>query len=238
MQMVEAGFNPLQEIVKMTGESMAELSKRMERGGVSSDELAAAIASATEEGGRFFGMVDKRATTTSGQLDLLTGEFDMLKAELATGLLPTVNKVLDTSSTVLKTWKEILSGDFDIDNIESPDSMVQWFTDRAQIWNPWNTQVDTIGGPNGVPMRVRPDPVAEAAAKEQQQINEAVVTAKELAAPIAEPIANAFSGIQELFKKSPDEHEEDKRHREAMKSRTDMLARLQRLIEVQPAAVE
>ena len=35
MQIVNAGFNPLQEISKKTGKSVAELKKEMERGAIS-----------------------------------------------------------------------------------------------------------------------------------------------------------------------------------------------------------
>ncbi|HUS38144.1 MAG TPA: tape measure protein [Pirellulales bacterium] len=79
-QMVEAGFNPLQEISRMTGESMSDLQDRMKDGGISANELALAIQSATSEGGRFYGMVDERAKTMAGQLDLLNGKWEMLLA--------------------------------------------------------------------------------------------------------------------------------------------------------------
>jgi len=60
LQMVNAGFNPLQEIADTTGESMESLKKRMEAGGVSLDEVKQAFGSATGPGGRFFGLKDKQ----------------------------------------------------------------------------------------------------------------------------------------------------------------------------------
>jgi len=62
-QMIDAGFNPLQEISRKTGESLAELKTRMEAGAISSQEIAAAFQSATGEGGQFSGMMDKLGDT-------------------------------------------------------------------------------------------------------------------------------------------------------------------------------
>lgn len=79
LQMINAGFNPLQEISRKTGESMLELKKRMEEGGISSQEVAEAFKSATAEGGRFFGMTDKLAETLEGRVGILTDKVDNLK---------------------------------------------------------------------------------------------------------------------------------------------------------------
>jgi tape measure domain-containing protein len=43
LQMINSGFNPLKQIAQATGESMIELRKRMEAGGISSQEVAAAF---------------------------------------------------------------------------------------------------------------------------------------------------------------------------------------------------
>lgn len=66
LQFINAGFNPLQEIAKKTGESMATLKKRMEDGGVSSLEVRDAFAAATSEGGRFFQMTERQSQTLAG----------------------------------------------------------------------------------------------------------------------------------------------------------------------------
>ena len=78
-QFINAGFNPLQEIAKETGESMAELKKRMEAGGVSADEVRRAFQRATSEGGRFFGMTERQAGT-------LAGRFSTMKDGIASAL--------------------------------------------------------------------------------------------------------------------------------------------------------
>jgi tape measure domain-containing protein len=88
LQFVNAGFNPLQQISKMTGESMAQLKKRMEEGGVSVQEVGMALDFATGKGGLFFGMNEKIAQTTAGQLAKLQSDFKMLGVELGNSLIP------------------------------------------------------------------------------------------------------------------------------------------------------
>ena len=52
-QLINAGFNPLNEISKHTDESMASLKEKMSKGQISAEMLAQAFAWATEEGGLF-----------------------------------------------------------------------------------------------------------------------------------------------------------------------------------------
>jgi tape measure domain-containing protein len=67
LQMINAGFNPLNEISKKTGESMLQLKKRMEGGGISAAEVGAAFQQATSEGGRFHGMMNEMSKTWDGE---------------------------------------------------------------------------------------------------------------------------------------------------------------------------
>lgn len=82
LQMINAGFNPLQEISKNTGKSLIELRKEMENGSISSEMVAQAFASATSEGGKFYGMTEKQAQGIKG-----------LQAKLEGALIDAYNKV-------------------------------------------------------------------------------------------------------------------------------------------------
>ena len=66
LQMVNAGFNPLQEISRTTGESMSSLKKKMEDGGISVQDVSNAFVTATSEGGRFFNSTEKQSKTLAG----------------------------------------------------------------------------------------------------------------------------------------------------------------------------
>jgi tape measure domain-containing protein len=105
LQMVNAGFNPLQEISKKTGKSLVSLKKEMEGGKISSKMVTDAFISATSEGGKFYNMTGKITQTTFGQ-------FNMLKAQLMETLAGIGNKLLLLANSFLKFGNAILqSGD-------------------------------------------------------------------------------------------------------------------------------
>lgn len=64
LQMINAGFNPLQEISRKTGESVGSLKERM--GEIPLQEIEDAFISATEAGGLFHGMLEKQAEGLAG----------------------------------------------------------------------------------------------------------------------------------------------------------------------------
>ena len=68
LQMINAGFNPLEEISRKTGKSIGELKEEMAQGAISADMVADAFASATAERGRFHGAMEAQSQTFSGQL--------------------------------------------------------------------------------------------------------------------------------------------------------------------------
>lgn len=70
-QMIEAGFNPLQEISESTGESMESLYKRISKGTISVDEITASMERATSEGGKYYQSMAKQSQTFSGMISTL-----------------------------------------------------------------------------------------------------------------------------------------------------------------------
>ena len=63
LQFINAGFNPLKELEAMTGKSYKELQELMSKGEITFDHVAAAMAHATGEGGKFHGMMEKQSQT-------------------------------------------------------------------------------------------------------------------------------------------------------------------------------
>jgi tape measure domain-containing protein len=104
LQMINAGFNPLQQISEATGESMLELKKRMEAGGISSNEVAEAFKAATSEGGRFYGMTSRISKTTIGVWMTLKDEIMMLAKNMSSYLLPAVNMALSGVSWMVSLF--------------------------------------------------------------------------------------------------------------------------------------
>lgn len=76
MQMVNAGFNPLSEISEKTGKSIGTLKDEMSKGAISVDMVKEAFASATSEGGKFYGMLESQSKTIKGSLSNLQGAWD------------------------------------------------------------------------------------------------------------------------------------------------------------------
>jgi tape measure domain-containing protein len=95
LQMVNAGFNPLQEISAKTGESMMALKKRMEDGRISSQEVRDAFLSATEAGGRFHGMTERMAETMGGKLAIASAQLEESLAKVGTAMAPLVISLTD-----------------------------------------------------------------------------------------------------------------------------------------------
>lgn len=108
LQFVNAGFNPLQEISRLTGRSLVELKKLMEDGAISAKLVELAIVSATSEGGRFFQLSDKQSQTMQGRWNKLVGEIKLLATEIGESLVPAARWFIDTAkSTVewLRSWE-------------------------------------------------------------------------------------------------------------------------------------
>lgn len=102
LQMVNAGFNPLQEISKKTGKSMDELDSMMSKGKISVQMIEGALQSATGTGGRFNGMMERLSKSLQGQISTFMDEFNSIMADLGMMILPVVNSALNALSSVIK----------------------------------------------------------------------------------------------------------------------------------------
>ena len=82
LQMINAGFNPLNQMSKDTGKSIAELRDEMSKGAISADDMEKAFASATAEGGQFYGMLNKQSEGINGALSNLEGAWNSMLNEI------------------------------------------------------------------------------------------------------------------------------------------------------------
>nr|DAU91241.1 MAG TPA: Tape measure domain protein [Bacteriophage sp.] len=80
--MVNAGFNPLEEISRKTGKSIGELKNEMSKGAITSKMVQDAFISATSAGGKFYGMASEGAKTLNGQISMLQESFDNMFNEI------------------------------------------------------------------------------------------------------------------------------------------------------------
>nr|DAL66362.1 MAG TPA_asm: tail tape measure protein [Caudoviricetes sp.] len=110
-QMIEAGFNPLQEISESTGESMESLYKRISKGTLSVDEITASMERATSEGGKYFQSMEKQSQTVNGLISTLKDNAQQLLGEvvkpisesMAKELLPSAINAMEQLTTAFQT---------------------------------------------------------------------------------------------------------------------------------------
>ena len=92
--MIDAGFNPLNQICDATGESMSDLYKRISDGKVSFSELEAAVEAATSQGGQFYNGMREASETFSGRMSTLKDNVSALTGELTSGLFAALGELV------------------------------------------------------------------------------------------------------------------------------------------------
>ena len=92
--MIDAGFNPLNQICEATGESMADLYKRISDGKVGFEELQAAVEAATSEGGQFYNGMLEASQTFNGRLSTLQDNVAALTGKLTDGLFSALGDLI------------------------------------------------------------------------------------------------------------------------------------------------
>ena len=110
MQLINAGFNPLNEISMHTGESMASLREKMEKGQISAEMLAQAFTWATEEGGLFYQGAEKAGDSTMGKINQLKDTFDEFLINVFDRLKPVIDTCLSFATGFLETLPVLLDG--------------------------------------------------------------------------------------------------------------------------------
>lgn len=108
--MIDAGFNPLQEISESTGESMASLYERISKGALSVDEITASMQRSTAEGGKYYQSMEKQSQTINGMISTLQDNAQQLVGDvvqpitesIGATLLPAAIDALDQLSTAFQ----------------------------------------------------------------------------------------------------------------------------------------
>lgn len=103
LQLINAGFNPLQYISEKTGESMITLKKKMEEGKISFEMVRTAFKDATSEGGKFFNLMQSQTNTVAGQIDRLGDSFDQLKIAIGNQLQDAGARIIGMFGDLIET---------------------------------------------------------------------------------------------------------------------------------------
>ena len=108
--MIDAGWNPLIDILDQTGESMEDVQKRMAAGSISAEELTQAVNHATDAGGKFAGGMEAASKTVAGLTSTLQDNVNAMLGELMqpvsdamlSTLLPTAIDAVDQLTTAFE----------------------------------------------------------------------------------------------------------------------------------------
>ena len=111
LQMINAGFNPLQVISEKTGESMESLKERMSAGEIGIAEVTQAFQWATSEGGKFYNGMEAGSKTFSGLVSTLKdnatsliGEvFQPISDNLSSEVLPSAINAIEHLTETFRT---------------------------------------------------------------------------------------------------------------------------------------
>ena len=100
LQMINAGFNPLQVISERTGESMAKLKERMSKGGISAQELAQAFEWATDKQGLFYQGAEKAGETLSGKFNKMMDSITELALKVYEAISPILSPLVELTAII------------------------------------------------------------------------------------------------------------------------------------------
>ena len=92
LQMVNAGFNPLQVIAEKTGKSIGTLKDEMSEGKISVEMVRQAFIDATSEGGRFYGMMNKQGESFEGLVSTMSDAYTIMTRSVSDMLLPALKE--------------------------------------------------------------------------------------------------------------------------------------------------
>ena len=94
LQMINAGWNPINALAEMTGKSVATLNDAMSKGQISADMVWKALEYDTRKGGKFGGVLESIADTPAGQYMLMTGQWQEMMVSLGEQLMPIATTVM------------------------------------------------------------------------------------------------------------------------------------------------
>lgn len=141
LQFISNGYNPLNDIVKITGKSMSELRDEMSKGNISFDLVYQAMQLATSKGGQYYKMVNRIAQTPFGRFGQLVDQFKETMLELYKVIEPLLIPAFDLLSSIMTHSLPVIEGmqkgvRWLIDNFKT---MAPYIYTAAAAWAGYNT---------------------------------------------------------------------------------------------------
>jgi len=107
LQLINAGFNPLQVMSEKTGKSVTQLKDDMSKGLITFDMVEQAFIDATSAGGLFNDMMAKQSETLIGKVSTLKGNFDELLKTLGSGSTGFLADLVEQLNEATKGFQEM-----------------------------------------------------------------------------------------------------------------------------------
>ena len=127
-QMIDRGYNPLMDISRMTGKSILQLRDDMSRGLVSFDMMASAMTAATQEGGRFNGILESIMNSPYGKYRQVVSSFQNTLLQLYQVVEPLLVPAFDTLRAVLSAIQPVIG---------VLAQGMEWLVEKFREGNPW-----------------------------------------------------------------------------------------------------
>lgn len=108
MQMVNAGFQPLQVISEKTGKSIGALKEEMSQGKISAEMVQQAFLDATSDGGKYYKMSETASKTIPGAIAKLNDSMDLMFNDMGQNMEGALVGVIDAASTIVENIGRII----------------------------------------------------------------------------------------------------------------------------------
>ena len=116
-QFTEATVPMLDLLAESMGKSAPEVSQLVREGKIGFSDVERALFSASEEGGKFFNMMERQSQTTSGRISTLVGKLQLIGRAIGRLMLPAVSAITEkfiqmadwvmTNIETLKGWLDL-----------------------------------------------------------------------------------------------------------------------------------
>lgn len=99
-QLMDAGIPIMGELQKLTGKNTMQIKKMAEQG-LSIDLINKAMGNLTQEGGLYFGLMDKQSKTLAGRFSTLQSSFQATLAKIGVAMQPFLYKLIDIGTSIV-----------------------------------------------------------------------------------------------------------------------------------------
>lgn len=107
LQLINAGFNPLQVMSEKTGKSMAQLKDEMSKGLITFEDVQQAFIDATSAGGTFNNMMEEMSGNVGGLFSTLKGNWDELLKSIGRGTTGPISSLINKLNELVKVLQEV-----------------------------------------------------------------------------------------------------------------------------------